>query len=67
MISRTLLEIERSIRALSLEEQLWLLERIARQVREKQHITNKFADEISTELAAMASDPDIQAEIALGL
>jgi hypothetical protein len=67
VISPTLLEIERSIRALSLEEQLWLLERIARQVREKQHITNKFADEISTELAAMANDPDIQAEIALGL
>ncbi len=65
MISPTLLEIERSIRALSLEEQLWLLERIARQVREKQHITNKFADEkIFTELAAMANDPDIQAEIA---
>lgn len=63
MISLTLLEIERSIRALSLEEQLWLLERIARQVREKQHIANKFADDIPKELAAMASDPDIQAEI----
>lgn len=65
MISLTLLEIERSIRALSFEEQLWLLERIARQVREKQHIiANKFADDIPKELAAMASDPDIQAEIA---
>ncbi len=68
MISPTLLEIECSIRALSVEEQLWLLERIARQVRERQHIANKFADDkILTELAAMASDPDIQAEIALGL
>ena len=65
MISPTLLEIERSIRALSLEEQLWLLERIARQVRERQHVANKFVDDkISTELVAMASDPDIQAEIA---
>lgn len=64
MISLTLLEIERSIRTLSLEEQLWLLERIARQVRERQYIANKFADEkISTELAVMASDPDIQVEI----
>jgi hypothetical protein len=35
MASLNLLEIERSIRALSLEEQLWLLERITRQVREK--------------------------------
>jgi hypothetical protein len=51
MISPTLLEIERSICALSLEEQLWLLERIARQVRERQHVANKFVDDkISTEL-----------------
>lgn len=62
--SLTLLEIERSIRTLSLEEQLWLLERIARQVREKQHIANKFADnKIFTDLVAMANDLDIQAEI----
>ncbi|MUG99199.1 hypothetical protein F7734_45680 [Scytonema sp. UIC 10036] len=66
MILLSLQEIERSIRALSLEEQLWLLERIARQVREKQQTANLFADEkdIQQQLRAMASDPDIIAEIA---
>lgn len=66
MISPNLLEIERSIRALSLEEQLWLLERIARQVRERTLIQNKLADAkyMEKQLAAMANDPNIQAEIA---
>lgn len=66
MISPNLLEIERSIRALSLEEQLWLLERIARQVREQTPIKNKLADAkyMEKQLAAMANDPNIQAEIA---
>jgi hypothetical protein len=65
MISLTLLEIERSIRALSPEEQLWLLERIARLCLEKQQIANKFADEkyMQQQLTAMATDPDIIAEI----
>ena len=62
MISPTLLEIDRSIRALSLEEQLWLLERIAHHLRDK---TQTAADPFdSEELAAMASAPDIQAELA---
>lgn len=66
MNSPNLLEIERSIRALSLEEQLYLLEKIARQVRERTLIKNKLADAkyMEKQLAAMASDPNIQAEIA---
>lgn len=66
MISLTLQQIEHSIRALSLEEQLWLLERIARFVREKQPTANKFADAkyMQQQLRAMASNPDITAEIA---
>lgn len=65
MISPTLLEIERSIRALSLEEQLWLLERIARNLREQtQAPAQQFdSEDRSEQLAAMASDPDIQAEL----
>ena len=39
MISQTLLEIEQSIRTLSPEEQLWLLERIARHLREQTSAT----------------------------
>ncbi|MBW4477380.1 MAG: hypothetical protein KME54_10980 [Tolypothrix brevis GSE-NOS-MK-07-07A] len=66
MISPHLLEIERSIRTLSLEEQEWLLERIKRQVQEKKLTAYKFIDKkyMNEQLAAMASDLDIQAEIA---
>jgi len=66
MVSPHLLEIERSIRTLSLEEQEWLLERIKRQVQEKKLTAYKFIDKkyMNEQLAAMASDLDIQAEIA---
>lgn len=66
MISQTLLELERSICSLSIEEQLWLLERIARQVRERTYPANKLADAkyMKQQIVAMANDPDIQVEIA---
>ena len=66
MVSPNLLEIERSILALSLEEQQWLLERLTRQVQERTHKTDKFADAAyrSAQIKAMANDPDIQSEIA---
>ena len=66
MISQTLVEIERSISSLSIEEQLWLLERIACRVREKTYIANKLANAkyLEAEIADMANDPDIQVEIA---
>ena len=66
MISPTLLEIDRSIRALSLEEHLWLLERIARHLRDKtQTAADPFdSEDMEEDLAAMASDPEIQAELA---
>lgn len=65
MISQTLVEIERSISFLSIEEQLWLLERIACRVREKTYIANKLANAkyLEAEIAEMANDPDIQVEI----
>jgi hypothetical protein len=53
MTSQDLLKIERAIAGLSAGEKLWLLERIARQLREP--------DE--AELSEMANDPEIQAEI----
>ncbi|MCC3595216.1 hypothetical protein [Microcoleus sp. PH2017_28_MFU_U_A] len=66
MISQTLVEIERSISSLSIEEQLWLLERIACRVREKTYIANKLANAkyLEADIAEMANDPDIQVEIA---
>lgn len=65
MMSPNLIAIERSIRALSLEEQLWLLERIARQVR-RTHTAPALvnANGLEERLAMMASDPEIQAELA---
>ena len=64
MISPTLLEIDHSIRALSLEQQMWLLERLVRHLQEKTHTFPLKSLNMEKDLAAMASDPDIQTEIA---
>ncbi|MEH2155449.1 hypothetical protein [Nostoc sp.] len=65
MNSPHLIKIEHDLRVLSLEELEWLLERIEKQVQEKKQILNKFNDVkyINEQLAAMASDLDIQTEI----
>lgn len=64
MISQQVLELERAILALNLEEQQWLLERITRQVLQKTGV-NQFANSsyIEAQIEAMANDPQIQAEI----
>ncbi|MEH1797368.1 MULTISPECIES: hypothetical protein [unclassified Nostoc] len=61
-----LLKIERDLRALSLEELEWVLELITSQVQEKKQISDSFTDVkyMNEQLAAMASDLDIQSEIA---
>ncbi|WP_298920860.1 hypothetical protein [uncultured Nostoc sp.] len=66
MISPNLLEIERSIRALSVEEQLWLLESIARQIRENEYTKDKLADvqNHKEKLELIVSQPRIPVEIA---
>ncbi len=66
MISPKLLEIDRSIRDLSLEEQMWLLENLVKNLRKKTN-TNNFqlnSQDIEKEIAQMANDDEIQAEIA---
>lgn len=66
MISTKLLEIDRSIRDLSLEEQMWLLESLVKNLRQKTN-TDTFplkSQDIEKEMAKMANDGDIQAEIA---
>ncbi|MEH2288647.1 hypothetical protein [Nostoc sp.] len=62
MISPNLLEIERSILALSVEEQLWLLESIARQIRENEYVKNKLADanNLDKQLQVTATEPKIE-------
>ncbi|MBN4001752.1 hypothetical protein [Nostoc sp. LPT] len=66
MISPNLLELERSILALSVEEQLWLLESIARQIRENEYTKDKSSDANNPEeqLQVPAIEPKIQIGIA---
>ncbi|MEH1976525.1 MAG: hypothetical protein V7L02_25565 [Nostoc sp.] len=66
MISPNLLEIERSVLALSVEEQLWLLESIARQIRESEYIKDKLAEvkNLEEQLEVTANEPTISTEIA---
>jgi hypothetical protein len=63
MRSKTLLELERSIAALSLEEKLWLLERIAHQLRANSRTQPFDSETMEQALVEMANDPEIQAEI----
>jgi hypothetical protein len=67
MISPNLLEIERSVLALSMEEQLWLLESIARQIREREYVKDKLADANNPEeqMEVMVSEPKISRVIAV--
>lgn len=52
-------QIEESIGLLSLDEQLWLIEQLARRIRENTFRQNSFENQ----LAAMAADPEIQSEL----
>jgi len=65
-MSPILREIEQSIRALSIDEQLWLLERIVHQLRQKAYSGAQPVTviDIDVQLAEMANDPAIQAELA---
>ncbi|MBN3876162.1 MULTISPECIES: hypothetical protein [unclassified Nostoc] len=65
MFSPNLLEIERSILALSVEEQLWLLESIVRQIREKEYVKDKFKDakNLDEQLQVTAIEPNIKTQI----
>jgi len=65
MISPNLLEIERSVRALSVEEQLWLLESIARQIRESEYTKDKLPDAKHPEeqLGVIVNEAKIPVEI----
>ena len=61
MGTTTLSQIENSISQLSLDEQLWLMERLIKSIRE-----NAMSDARNTmedQLAAMANDSEIQKEL----
>ncbi|MEH2260182.1 hypothetical protein [Nostoc sp.] len=66
MISPNLLEIERSILTLSVEEQLWLLESIVRQIREREYVKDKLVDanNLEEQLQVTAIEPKIETKVA---
>ena len=60
-MSNTALErLEADISQLSLSDQLWLIERLAQRIRQR---TLPDQPPLESQLAAMASDPDIQREL----
>ena len=54
--------IEADIRHLTLDEQLWLMERLVRSIREQ---TQRQESSVENELARMAADPEVQRELRL--
>ena len=52
-------QLEENIYELSLEEQLWLIERLAQHIRQAMAVK----DNLETQLIAMAHDPEIQDEL----
>lgn len=53
-------QIEDSVSRLTLDEQLWLMERLAHRIRQQSLRQHPFT---ISDLVAMAADPDIQAEL----
>ena len=60
MNSLKLSQMEDNINKLSLDEQLWLVERLVHNIRET---TNKKKYQFENDLAIMADDPQIQSEL----
>ena len=59
MTSLVLSQIEERINQLPIDEQLWLIERVAQRIREHMLKLGVF----DQQLAAMAADPEIQREL----
>lgn len=60
MTTPLLERLDADIERLSLTEQLWLMERLARRIRAQMH---PVLDVTESDLMAMASDPAIQQEV----
>ena len=55
----SLSQIEKSVNQLSLDEQLWLIERLTQNIRKHINVQGILDDQ----LAAMSADPEIQHEL----
>ena len=64
MHSPVLEQIEGMICLLSREEQIWLIERLAHDLRESE-AKSRIPEQVTlkSQLAAMAADPEVQAEL----
>jgi len=64
MRSPVLEQIEGMIRLLSREEQIWLIERLAHDLRESE-AKSRIPEQVTlkSQLAVMAADPEVQAEL----
>ena len=64
MRSPVLEQIEGMLRLLSREEQIWLIERLAHDLRENE-ARSRIPEQVTlkSQLAAMAADPEVQAEL----
>lgn len=64
MRSPVLEQIEGMIRLLSREEQIWLIERLAHDLRESE-ARSRIPEQVTlkSQLAAMAADPEVQTEL----
>ncbi len=60
MPSAVLNQIEKTVSHLSRKEQLWLIEQLAHRLREDSPLKQTILEK---QLAAMAADPEIQAEL----
>ncbi len=64
MLTIVLTEIEEKINHLTRQEKLWLIERLARHLQEDVAAdTRPASNDFARQLAAMASDPEIRAEL----
>jgi len=63
MLAIILNELEQKVSLLSHEEQLWLIERLVRRLREGSNNNSSKPDFFDDQLAAMANDPEIRAEL----
>ncbi|NUO82785.1 hypothetical protein HUU05_22160 [candidate division KSB1 bacterium] len=64
MLSIVLSDLEKQISLLSRQEQLWLIEKLVRRLREVDTNGNSAkATEFDDQLALMASDPEMQSEL----
>ncbi|GAK56432.1 hypothetical protein U27_03394 [Candidatus Vecturithrix granuli] len=63
MSNPSLFQLEQTIYVLPREDQLWLVERVIRHLRQQAATTQRAPDAFADQLRMMAADPEIQREL----